>query len=150
MRAISMIQRGFSLISAIFLLVVVAALGTFAVTLSTTQHQSTALDVMGARAYQAARAGIEWGAFQLLQNAAGAYTAACRAGATSQGVAPLPNTLNGFTVNVGCSATAHDEGTRTIAGGNPIWVYQLTSAATQGAAAEPNYIERVITVTIAQ
>ena len=44
------IQRGFSLISAIFLLVVIAALGTFAVTLSTNQQQSAALDVLGARA----------------------------------------------------------------------------------------------------
>ena len=50
-------QRGFSLISAIFLLVVIAALGTFAVTLSTSQQQSAALDVLGSRAYQAARAG---------------------------------------------------------------------------------------------
>ncbi|MBI5429725.1 MAG: agglutinin biogenesis protein MshP [Nitrosomonadales bacterium] len=144
------IQRGFSLISAIFLLVVVAALGTFAVTLSTTQHQSAALDVMGARAYQAARAGIEWGAFQVLPGTAGAFAAACRAGATSQVVSPLPNTLNGFTVNVGCRATAHDEGARTVAGGNPLWVYQLTSTATLGAVAEPNYVERVISVTIAQ
>ena len=62
----SAFQRGFSLISAIFLLVVIAALGTFAVTISTTQHMGAAQDVMGARAYQAARAGIEWGAYRLL------------------------------------------------------------------------------------
>jgi autotransporter translocation and assembly factor TamB len=42
-------QHGFSLVSAIFLLVVIAALGTFAVTLSTTRQQSAALDVLGAR-----------------------------------------------------------------------------------------------------
>src|SRR4030065_2779656 len=62
--AMTQFQRGFSLVSAIFLLVVIAALGTFAVTLSTTQQQSAALDVLGARAYQAARAGIEGGADQ--------------------------------------------------------------------------------------
>src|SRR3990167_1024656 len=101
------IQRGFSLVSAIFLLVVIAALGTFAVTLSTTQQQSAALDVMGARAYQAARVGIEWGAYQVLPASAAAFATACRPGPTTQTVTPLPNTLAGFTVNVGCSATSH-------------------------------------------
>lgn len=137
-------QRGFSLVSAIFLLVVIAALGTFAVTLSTTQHQSATLDVMGARAYQAARTGIEWGAYQALPNSAVGFAATCRAGATSQVVAPLPNTLSGFNVNVGCSATSHVEDTTTL------WVYQLTSTATQGTAATPDYVERQMAVTIAQ
>ncbi|OGS90374.1 MAG: hypothetical protein A2Z95_03180 [Gallionellales bacterium GWA2_60_18] len=137
-------SKGFSLISAIFLLVVIAALGTFAVTLSTTQQQSAALDVMGARAYQAARVGIEWGAYQALPNSAVGFAADCRAGATSQQVTPLPNTLSGFTVNVGCSSTAHSEAAATVT------VYQLTSTATQGTVATPNYVEREIRVTIGQ
>lgn len=155
MRMMRTAQRGFSLVSAIFLLVVIAALGTFAVTLSTTQQQSSALDVMGARAYQAARAGIEWGAYQVLPNSAvpGGFATNCRAGATSQVLSPLPNTLSGFSVNVGCSATPHNEGSRTVAGGNPLWVYQLTSSASGVAGAtvgSPNYVERQMTVTIAQ
>lgn len=140
------IQHGFSLVSAIFLLVVIAALGVFAVTLSTTQQQSAALDVLGARAYQASRAGIEWGAYQALPNSAvpGGFAANCRVGATSQVVAPLPNTLSGFNVNVQCASTAHSEASATVT------VYQLTSTATQGTAATPNYIERQMQVTIAQ
>ena len=35
---------------------------------STTQHAGAALDVAGARAYQAARAGVEWGLFHSLRN----------------------------------------------------------------------------------
>ena len=138
-------MRGFSLVSAIFLLVVIAALGTFAVTLSTTQHQSAAMDVMGARAYQASRAGIEWGAYQVLPNSAvvGGFAANCRTGATASTVS-LTNTLSGFNVNVGCSATSHVEDAITL------WVYQLTSTATQGTAATPDYVERQMTVTIAQ
>lgn len=142
------IQRGFSLVSAIFLLVVLAALGTFAVTLSTTQHQSAALDVSGARAYQAARAGIEWGAFQVLLAAPPQFVIGCRAGATSQSIAPLANTLSGFAVNVTCTATPHNEGIRTVANGNPIWVYNITSTATQGTPATPDYVERQLSVTI--
>jgi len=143
------IQRGFSLVSAIFLLVVIAALGTFAVTLSTTQQQSSALDVMGARAYQAARAGVEWGAYQVLQKSAvaGGFAEHCRLDphppSTSSSVA-LTNTLAGFNVNVECTATSHGGGPATL------WVYSLTSTATQGTVATPGYVERQMMVTIAQ
>lgn len=148
-------QRGFSLVSAIFLLVVIAALGTFAVTLSTTQHQSAALDVMGARAYQAARAGIEWGAYQVIQSSVAGTTFAsnCQTGGALPQPGALPGTLTGFTVAVGCSATPHDEGERTTASGNPLWMYQLTSTASGVAGApvgSPDYVERQMTVTIAQ
>jgi MSHA biogenesis protein MshP len=134
MKTMHKAQRGFSLVSAIFLLVVIAALGTFAVTLSTTQHQSAALDVMGARAYQAARAGVEWGAYQALQ------VSSCPAATPLA----LPGTLSGFNVNVQCGSTAHSEAAATIT------IYQLTSTATQGTVATPNYVERQMAVTIAK
>jgi MSHA biogenesis protein MshP len=57
--------RGFALVSAIFILVVLAALGAFIVNISTSQQIGSALDVQGVRAYQAARAGIEWGLYQV-------------------------------------------------------------------------------------
>ena len=128
-------QRGFSLITAIFLLVVIAALGTFAVTLSTSQQQSAALDVLGSRAYQAARAGIEWGAYQALQNNSCANTTT---------LAPMPNTLAAFSVTVACTSSAASEASATVT------MYQLTSTAKQGTPATPNYVERQMTVTIAQ
>lgn len=148
MKTIHHIQRGFSLVSAIFLLVVIAALGAFAVTLSTTQHQSAALDVTGARAYHAARAGIEWGVFQVLRNTGAAFVSNCRAGASSQVVPLAANTLSGFTVNVGCTSTSHSEGGRTVGGGNPVRVYTITATATQGTPATPDYVERQISVTL--
>jgi MSHA biogenesis protein MshP len=139
MKTMQNIQHGFSLVSAIFLLVVIAALGTFAVTLSTTQQQSAALDVLGSRAYQAARAGIEWGAYQVITPGA----IACGTFA-----APLPNnvtltgtTLQNFTVTVNCGSAAVSEAGATVT------MYQLTSLATQGTT--PNYVERQMSVTIA-
>lgn len=139
-------ERGFSLVSAIFLLVVIAALGTFAVTLSTTQQQSAALDVLGARAYQAARTGIEWGAYQIIQSdvAASGFAGACQTGGALPQPGALPGTLSSFGVSVGCSASAHSEAAATVT------IYQLTSTATQGVAATPDYVERQMTVTIAQ
>jgi MSHA biogenesis protein MshP len=133
MKTMRNVQRGFSLVTAIFLLVVIAALGTFAVTLSTTQQQSAALDVLGSRAYQAARAGIEWGAYQALQNGS------CSATST---LAALPNTLAGFSVAVTCISTA------TTEGGVPVTMYQLISIASQGTS--PTYVERQMSVTIAK
>lgn len=146
MKTIDRMQRGFSLISAIFLLVVVAALGAFAVTLSTTQQQSAALDVLGARAYQAARAGIEWGAYQVIQSgvAGGGFVVACQAGGALPQPGALPGTLAGFAVAVGCTSVSQSEAAATVT------IYQLTSTATQGMPATPNYVERQMSVTIAQ
>jgi MSHA biogenesis protein MshP len=64
-------QYGFLLVTAIFLLVILAALGAFILTISGTQQTSSALDVQGTRAYQAARAGIEWASYQVLINPGG-------------------------------------------------------------------------------
>jgi MSHA biogenesis protein MshP len=128
-------SRGFSLISAIFLLVVIAALGTFAVTISTNQQQSAALDVLGSRAYQAARAGIEWGAYQALINNSCVNTPS---------LSPMPNTLAAFSVTVDCTSSAASEASATVT------MYELTSTAKQGTQATPNYVERKMSVTIAK
>lgn len=125
-------ESGFVLPSAIFLLVVLAALATYMVTLSRTTHISSALDIQGSRAYQAARAGIEWGAWQLLQNP----TPSCAA-------APPPLTLSGtlaaFSVNVSCvQSGAYTDGADTVL------VYQITSTATSGLPGNVDYVERQI------
>ena len=95
--------RGFALASAIFLLVILAALSAFMVTLSTTQHATSAQDVMGTRAAQAARAGIEWGTFQVLNPVTAPAATACA-------IDPLPlaGNLVGFKVVVACNLTGPD------------------------------------------
>lgn len=137
-------QRGFSVISAIFLLVVLSFLGVAMLTFSSSQHQSSAMDVMGSRAYQAARAGIEWGAYQVLQNPAGI---SCSIGGASNPVAmPVsPSTLSGFTVDVSCWSYAPiSEAVSTVT------MNRLVSTATQGTVSTTGYVERQITVTIAK
>src|SRR5690606_11858573 len=51
---------GFTLVSVIFLLVVVAALGAFMVTIGTTQRETSALSLLSGRAPAAAEAGQGW------------------------------------------------------------------------------------------
>ncbi|MFZ5531379.1 MAG: pilus assembly protein MshP [Pseudomonadota bacterium] len=140
-------QAGFSLVTAIFIVVVLAALGTFMVTISGLQQTSSALDVVGARAYQAARSGIEWGAFQTLQNASGVYATNCRAAtyaAPTSSVIAFTGTLAGFSASVSCGSTSAVEGATTI------WLYQLISTARHGVPATPDYVERRISATIAR
>lgn len=133
------IQQGFSIVTAIFLLVVLSFLGIAMVTFSTTQHQSSAMDVMGSRAYQAARAGIEWAAHQVVNSPASA--AAATACTTNFAAGSLGGTLSPFAVNVSCTSTSY------IENGSTVWVYDVTSTATTGGTAgDQGYVERVINV----
>lgn len=145
------LQQGFSIVSAIFVLVVLAFLGAAMVTFSTSQQQSAALDVLGVRAYQASRAGIEWGAFQILQSgvAGAAFATACTPGPTSSTLAAgtLAGTLADFAVQVDCTSVAAADAN---AAGGTAKVYQLTSTANRGAAGTADYVERRIAVSIGQ
>ena len=137
---------GFSLISAIFLLVVVTLLGAYVATLSSNQHIAEALDVEGARAYQAARAGVDWGAWQILQAPGGGFRTSCD-GATyaapfSQPLAGLAGTLSGFAVQVQCGSAA------TTEAGVNIRVYRLTVTASKGNLGSLFYVERQLQATL--
>jgi MSHA biogenesis protein MshP len=136
-------QRGFGVISAIFLLVVLSALGAAMVRLSAVQHTGSALDVQGTRAYQAARAGIEWGLYQAL---IGNPSPSCPAAPTSF-VPPAP-TLSSFTVTVICVDANYAD--------PPIRVRQIKSTACNqpdnsgncaGEGGKTDYVQRVLQVT---
>ena len=109
-------QRGFSIVAAIFILVVLAALGAFMVTISTNQAIGSALDIQGSRAYQAARSGIEWGVYKVQATAAYNFAHASDPSATNSNkrsctgasatFVPTAPTLSAFTVSVACSAQA--------------------------------------------
>jgi MSHA biogenesis protein MshP len=146
--------RGFAIVSAIFILVVLAALGAFIVNISSSQQIGSALDVVGVRAYQAARAGIEWGMYRVQATAAYQFgytstnpnTRACPAASTS--FVPAAATLAGFMVTVTCSAPADPNSGPTL--------YTIHSTACNQPAAgscpnttNPNsaYIERRMSLT---
>lgn len=129
-------ERGFSLVAAIFLLVIMSALGAFMLSISTMQQTTSTQDLQGSKAYQAARAGIEWGAYQIL-TPANLYTCP---GAT---VLPaLGGALVDFSVTVSCNSADFVEG------GNTVRVYQLTSNAVFGIFPSPNFISRSMSATI--
>lgn len=125
-------ESGFVLPTAIFLLVVLAVLAAYMVSLSRTSHISSALDIQGTRAALAARAGIEWGAWQLLRNTS------CAAGPTL--LTGLGGTLAAFSVDVSCTQSgSYPDGADTVE------VYVITSTAKSGASSgEVDYVERQI------
>ena len=142
--------RGFVLPSAIFLLVILAALATFLVRISTTQSITSAQDVQGARAYQAARAGIEWGLYQVLDplNA----TAVAPTNAAWPNMPGCPNgvlTVEGFNVAVGCNPAVPQDYLEA-GDSRSIRVYRLVATASLGVVGAANYVERQIQVTVSK
>lgn len=90
-------SAGVGIVTAIFLLVVLAGMGVAAVRIFNAQQAGSSLDLDGARAYQAARAGVEWGLFQQLRNNS------CIGGTGTTFAMPLDSTLANFTVTVTCT-----------------------------------------------
>lgn len=124
--------------AALFILVTLTAIGTYLLTVSTGQVAAGAQDEQGGRAYQAARAGIEWGAYQVL-----VVSNTCPAGVQ------VRNLSNNFRAEVTCSSRVETEGSRQITG------YTITStgcnSAGCGAANPPaTYVERRLQLTLSK
>jgi MSHA biogenesis protein MshP len=118
--------RGFTLVSAIFLMVVLVLLAASLVTLSSVQHATALQQLQMARAQYAARAGVEWAV----------RAAYCPAGPT----ALAPPGLPGFSVEVSCSATTHT--LATAAGPADQAYYRVDVVARSGVYGGPDYVRR--------
>lgn len=127
-----MAENGFSLVPALFLLVVLAALGIVAVRLAGVQQQTVVLAMQSGRAYAAARSGVEWAAYQALNNSS---CAAATINLTEGGLA-------GFSVATSCSSTSHTEGPNTVN------VYIIDAFAWSGSYGSPDYVSRRVRSTV--
>ncbi len=126
-------KRGFGLMSALFLLLVLSAAAAFMLNLSGVQRSTVNLAIQGAHALQAARSGVEWGIWQLATNPP--CFAATNLSLTEGG-------FSGFTVAVTCTSTDHTEATTNSS------VYQIVSISEYGAYGDPDYARRRLRVTI--
>ena len=121
---------GIALISAIFLIGVLAALGLAMVTISSGSQDTANKSLQAAKAYYGARAGLEWG----IQQAVAVGSCAGGAFSLAQGG------LNGVNVTVTCvQQSAHGAGN---------FVYYLTSTATIGTLGGLDYAERRVEATV--
>ncbi|HEY9381198.1 MAG TPA: hypothetical protein VIQ01_08125, partial [Burkholderiales bacterium] len=124
--------RGFAAIVAVFILVVLGGFGAVVLTVFSAQQRSSAFDSLGTQAYQAARTGIELGAYQAIVGA---------------GCANTSFALGALTVNVQCTASVHIEAAQTIT------IYEITSTACNRPACPTNadgvnYVERQMRATV--
>ena len=134
-------ERGFALVAAIFIVVVLAMLGIMMVTIGGMQRATASAAVQGARAFYAARSGIEWGTFGALNNTVA--TCGNAASTPTTNIFSLSTTgLSGYTVTVVCSYTTHRERSDTYN------VYVISSTATSGNFGDADYVSRTLQVTV--
>ncbi len=125
---------GFALITAIFLLVVVAGMVVYMTNIRVAQQTTVVYGLQGARALQAARSGLEWGIYQSI------YNGAC-AGSTVINDAAFA----GFSVEVQCLPTTHVEGDPAT---GTIVTYRLTAIARSGAYGSLDYVQRHLQASV--
>ncbi len=132
MRVPLSVQRGFAAIAAIFLVVILAALGGFMLTFSNTQQLTSAQDLQGSRAYWAARAGLGWGVAKVIADAT-----ACTS-STPANMGGAPANVEGFSITVTCFASSY------VDAGSTINILRIEARASSGTAASANYVERSV------
>ena len=125
-------STGAALISAIFLIIVLVALGAAMVSLSTVQQDTATKSVLAARVYYGAKAGLEWA----IQRAIA--TGSCAGSAT---FTPAGTGFAGESVTVTCAASQHGAGTN-------VFTYYIASTATTGALGTLTYAERRMEATV--
>lgn len=144
-------QRGFGAVAAIVVMVILAALAAAIVSVGSSQQLTSAQDVLSARAWQAARAGNEWGLYLTRNNmdweaAAGTSCDTATRTATLGLVA-----ATGFNVTVTCESWLYNEGETAPGTPQTVRIYRITAVACPAAAcpsaagatvASPGYVER--------
>ena len=126
-------HRGFALVPALFLVVVLGALALVAIRVGTGQQHAVTMGLLQARALAAARTGVEWGANRALPP-----VNSCVASTTLN---LSEAALNGYTVVVSCNSTAFANGAATS------HAYTLNSTATFGTYGQAMYVRRVFSST---
>jgi MSHA biogenesis protein MshP len=133
-------SRGFAAIAAIFLVVGLASLGAFMLTLSNTQQLTSAQDVQGTRAYWAARAGLEW---VIAGVAATAPVAPAVLPLATCPVTAPPASVGGFTLVITCTSQAYTEAGVTVT------IFQFKSVASSGGVVGSiGYVERSLSASM--
>jgi MSHA biogenesis protein MshP len=140
-------EQGFAAIAAIFLVVVLAALGGFMLTFSNTQQLTSAQDMQGTKAYWAARAGLDWGIGSIVASSTVPPACPPEPNATPATSTTILATAfdGGFTVTVSCSRASFLEGSAVA----NRFIYTFTSVAKSAAnIGTIGFVERSLTATM--
>jgi MSHA biogenesis protein MshP len=120
-------QHGATLITAIFLITIIASLAAIGVQIGASQRQTVNFAALGDRAYAAAQSGIEWGAYRALNGTCPAISV----------LNLVEGALNGFSVRVTCNRLQpNDCGLYDV--------YDINARAQRGNFGTPEYVHRQI------
>lgn len=123
-------QAGMSLVSAVFLLVVVSMIAGYAVSIGSAQQAGTTLALLGRRADFAARSGLDWAMLKTIDDGA------CPANGSFSAEG---NGIGDFTIDVSCSTATVTEGATSY----PVFTISVT--ATRGNEGDEEYVRRTVT-----
>lgn len=135
-------QRGISLVAALFIVVVLGVLAAFAVRVGAAGQQQVNTELMGARALEAARSGMEFGSFRALSPPATPCATHPTTPINPSTVNLAQSTLTGFTVNVSWLCADH------IVGGTQYQTFRISVFAQRGIYGTPDYVARRLTRTV--
>jgi len=124
-------MKGFSLISTVFILVILGLAGTFVVNMVAFSSATTNFATLGRRAYFAAISGSEWGIHQAVDKNS------CVASTTLN---LTQSALSGFAVTVSCSENSYTEGVTTYQ------VFKITAVSSNGNVGDVDYASRTVEV----
>ena len=141
-------QRGFGVIAALVVLVLLAGLAAAVVRIGGGQQMAAAQGLDASRATWAAASGIEWAAYQALK---GSWTTCSGQSQTLDLAAEL-----GMRVTVSCNSRLYNEGESAPGTPQTLRVYTLTATACNAAGSCPDntravqlgYVERVRQATL--
>jgi MSHA biogenesis protein MshP len=129
-------KNGFAVGASLAILAICAVFSLYVVQMYTAAQETAAKDYEGEQAYQAAKAGIEFSAYQSLV-----------LGTCSNTSTTFPG-LDSFTVSMSCSRTSTSES------GIPIvvdsWLVTACNAASCPGGVGPSYVERQMSATFAK
>lgn len=128
-------QRGFGLVAALFVIVIIAGVIAAMARMAVTQNATNSMGIQQARAYQAARAGLEYGIAQVLASPNCAFDPSL----------PLDD---GFTVVLSCSSSGPSPVLDEEGVGKTVTFYTLEATAEYGSAGNPDYAYRQLTAVV--
>ncbi|MDB6096896.1 MAG: pilus assembly protein MshP [Francisellaceae bacterium] len=130
-------MKGFALISAIFILIVLSVVGVYIVSIASLTQTTTNYSLLGARVFFAAKSGLELGTAALSANG---YTACPSTITMNFSTAQVG--LNGIALTVTCTSTTFTEGTSNYN------LFTLLSSANINTFGNLDYVSRNITTQV--
>ena len=127
-------QQGFSLIAAVFVLVVLSSVAGFAVSIAGITRNTAVFALQGARAYYAAKSGLEW-SFNTIKNTP------TKCFQSPQTLTLTQVGLQGFNVIVTCKRSTFVEGVTTEN------IFLLNAVASKSSFGGMDYVARELQAT---